>query len=139
MTADFKELITELADHFDWDASEVTSDTAQFVFQAESGNEQTIFLTLNEDVVEFDIPSSCVFDSEEEVDDLISTRLMKRNAELALGAWVLEEIDDQWCFSFMWNLSLSDLEKMDPDEFCTNVGTMVEECDAFDRTWQEQE
>ncbi len=136
--ADFKHILTNFAESFNWDTAEIGDDSALFVFQAESGNEQTLYVTLNDEMVEFDVPSAGVFPHEEDIPADISTRLLKRNAMLSVGGWAIEEIEDQWCFSLMWNEGLDELEKMEPDDFGAIIGTLIEECDQFDRSLEEE-
>ncbi len=137
--AKFKDVITHFSDTLGWGVEEILDDCATFNLSSESGNEQTLFVTLNEEVIEFDIPSAAVYNSEDEISHELSTDLLKRNAELPVGAWVLEQIDDQWCYSIMWNTSLDELEGMDEETLSEVVNTLVEECDEFDQTWQVEE
>ncbi len=137
---DFHDLIQEIASDCDWntEAGEIGAESAMFTFTAESGSEQTLFLTLKGDKVELDIPSGAIFESEGDISHDVPKMLLKRNAGLDTAAWVLEEIDGQWCFSLMKKMGLDELEDIDKDEFGEIVSRMVEECDEFDRTWSEE-
>ena len=131
----FKKVVKDFADTNEWPI-EWDGDLATIEFEAESGNAQTLYIGEGDGVVEFDVPSAAAFDSENAVPDEACKILLKRNVLLPVGAWVLEEIDDQWCFSVMYNEDLEVLNNMEYDELADRVATLVEECDEFDRLWE---
>jgi hypothetical protein len=135
----FQDLLTNFSRKLDWNALRIDAETAEFDLEAESEEIHTLLVTLHDDeLVEFDVPSSAVFESEDEVPGQISTLLLKRNMQLPVGAWALEEFTEDWAYSFIWTTSLADLEKMPPDELAENIASMIEEVDEFDAMWAEE-
>ncbi|NLE77476.1 MAG: hypothetical protein GX605_12090 [Chloroflexi bacterium] len=133
----FEAMIQEFAEVLEWVIQEMDEFGATCDFEAESGAVHALYITLSEDedTVEFDIPSAAAFEGAGEIPCDASIALLKRNALLPVGAWVLEQVEEQWGFSLMWNLGLEDLERMDPESVSANVATLVEECDRFNRFW----
>jgi hypothetical protein len=135
----FKDIITDFAETLEWDTSAIEKDSAEFEFETESGSTHTMWATLNEDgVVEFDIPSIAEFENEEDIPDEVSTLLMKRNADLIVGGWALEEWDEAWYFSLLWTINLAELENMTHEDFQKHIFMMVEEVDEFETIWEEE-
>ncbi len=135
----FRTLIESIASEMDWEISEIDDESAVIELEAESGSEMTLYASSDEETVEFDVPSLAVMEKESDIQGNVSTFLLKRNADLRVGAWVLEEVDDGWCYSVMYNEDLEVLQKMAKDGIISNLITIVEECDRFDELWEQGE
>jgi hypothetical protein len=135
----FRTLIESITSEMDWEISEIDDESAVIELDAESGSEMTLYASSDEETVEFDVPSLAVMEKESDIQGNVSTFLLKRNADLRVGAWVLEEVDDGWCYSVMYNEDLEVLQKMAKDGIISNLITIVEECDRFDELWEQGE
>lgn len=124
--ANFKEIIQDFADHFGWDV-EWGDGFASVDFEIESGETLTLFITDNDETVEFDVLSEYCYEDEEAIDHSVSTQMLMRNAELAVGAWVLEQLDDGWHFAVMYNEDVDTLKDMDYDELMANLDIILTE------------
>jgi hypothetical protein len=131
----FEALMMGYIENNHWDNYEIDDDLVSIEFEAESGNTQTIYCSLHEDTVEFDIPSAIVYDSLEQVDINIAMHQLTRNSQLRIGFWVLEEIEDKFCFSLMWNMPLEMLEVLNDDWFSQSIFDMIMEVDLFEQKW----
>jgi hypothetical protein len=135
----FQELLTAFSKQLNWNTLRIDNETAEFDLEAESEEIHTLLVTLHEDdLVEFDIPSSAVFDTENEVPGDISTLLLKRNMHLPVGAWALEEFTEDLAYSLIWTTTLANLERISAEEMTENITWMVEEVDEFDEMWAEE-
>jgi hypothetical protein len=134
----FKNIMTDFAETLEWDTSSIDKDYAEFEFETEDGATHTLWVTLlDDDVVEFDIPSAAVFERERDIPDTVATLLLKRNADLIVGAWAAEEYEEEWYLSLLWNVNLAELETMAHGDFEKHIFAMVEEVDEFDGIWEE--
>ena len=124
--ANFEQIIKDFAEYLEWDL-EWNNESASVDFEVEPGEVQTVFITNNGETVEFDVFSKYLFENEEDIAHSVSTQLLMRNAELEVGAWVLEKLDDGWHFSVMYNEDLDTLEAMDYDELDINLKIILAE------------
>lgn len=124
--ASFKKLIQDFADQLGWNI-EWEDGCASVDFEFESGDVVTLYITDNDETVEFDVLSEYSYESEDDIDTDLAVTLLKRNAELSVGAWVLEEVEDEWYFSVMYNEDLDNLENMDYDELEANLNIILTE------------
>lgn len=124
--ADFEQIIQDFSEHLGWNIG-WGDGTARVDFETEEGDSQTVFITNNGATVEFDVLSRYFYENEADIHHPASTHLLKRNAELSVGAWVLEELNDGWHFSLMYNEDLDTLEQMDYDELATNLKLLLTE------------
>lgn len=135
----FFDLMTGFANKLNWNTLRIDAETAEFDLEAESEEIHTLLVTLHEDdLVEFDVPSAAIFDAEEEVPGHISTLLLKRNMQLPVGSWALEEFTEDLAYSLIWTTNLNDLEKMTTEALAENITYLVEEVDEFDAMWAEE-
>jgi hypothetical protein len=131
---DFQDVLQRLAGHFGWDSSQIEEEEAVFDFKVESGNEKTLYLYLNEGSVEFNVPSDYGFDDAEDAPHEVSTILLRRNANVEVGAWILEDEDDgEWVYTLVWDADLETLASLGYEEIETIIHAMLEEVDEFDR------
>jgi hypothetical protein len=135
----FQDLLTAFAKQLNWNTLRIDNETAEFDLEAESEEIHTLLVTLHEDdLVEFDIPSSAVFETENDIPGDISTMLLKRNMQLPVGAWALEEFTEDLAYSLIWTTTLDILERISVEEMTENITWMVEEVDEFDEMWAEE-
>lgn len=125
--ASFREIIQDFADHLGWEV-DWSGKSVSVDFETEPGEVQTVFITNNDDeTVEFDVFSNYFYENEEDIDHEVSTQLLMRNAKLTVGSWVLEQLEDGWHFSVMYNEDLDALEPMDYNELQVNLNTILSE------------
>ncbi|HPH94595.1 MAG TPA: hypothetical protein PKW33_10200 [Anaerolineaceae bacterium] len=134
----FQEIVETIAEDNEWSINEIDEAQAVIDFETESGSTQTLYISLMEDeMVEFDIPSAAIFESEDDIAHEASSLLLKRNANRNYGYWALEEIEEKWCFSFMFMTDLEVLEASESEAIGQIVDIMVDECGQFDQIWNE--
>jgi C1A family cysteine protease len=136
--ATFKKVIKNFADHNDWQV-EWGDGFARIDFETEDGDVQSVFITNNGETVEFDVFSELHYGDGEEINHEISTQLLQRNAELAVGAWVIETVDDGSRCSVMYNVRLSVLENMPPDALAARLNAILTEAREFLQVDEEPE
>jgi hypothetical protein len=128
--ANFKKTIHNIAAQNEWEV-EWGDGFASLQFEIEGGTIQTVFITDNGETVEFAIPCNFFYETEADIDHAASTQLLRRNAELAVGAWVIEKTDDGWHFSVMYNEALATLENMAPAELAASLELMLTEASSL--------
>ncbi|MEI7990147.1 MAG: hypothetical protein WCI88_14015, partial [Chloroflexota bacterium] len=101
--------------------------------------EYDVFASLDEELVEFYVPSSAVFEKEADIPGKMSTLLLKRNAQLDYGTWVLEEIDGQWVYGLVYDEHLENLASLSEEDVADFVESLVDECDVFERVWEKEQ
>jgi hypothetical protein len=136
----FKEMMIEVSAALEWTVLNLEAESAEFDLTSGSGEIHTLIVTLHDDdLVEFDIPSAGVFDTEDDVPGDIAVLLLKRNMLLPVGAWALEEFTDDWAFSMVWTVPLEELQRLSNEALQANVTTLLEEVDEFDQMWEEEQ
>ncbi len=134
----FKRSIEQFAKENKWSVAEVDSDSAVIEFEMEeSGNEQTIYIYRNEKAVDFSVPSVWSFESEDELPHELSTLLMRRNGELSIGNWCIEE-DEEGNLTYCCEYSV-DLRIMDAAYFKLVVDSLVDECEEMENSIELEE
>ncbi|HEY9075980.1 MAG TPA: hypothetical protein VIO61_05520 [Anaerolineaceae bacterium] len=133
----FEKLMQEYINDNEWQASELAGDHAMIDFEVGEGETRTLIVTIHDDVVELDVPSAVQFEEDSAIPHVVSSLLLKRNAQFNYGAWVLEKIEDAWFYSLMYNEELAILEQRDAEEFSEIVDILMGECDEFEAIWNE--
>jgi hypothetical protein len=134
----FEEIIETFGSEVGWEFDEIDETHAVVSFEMDSGRTEVLYITNNDDLVEFDIPTIARFVSEQEIPGDFSTLLLKRNSMLNYGLWTVEEIDGDFYFSLMYNEELKMLRTRTADEFAAIVDILLHECDEIETIWLEQ-
>jgi hypothetical protein len=132
----FKGAMSEYAEEIGWEISELNQDSAVLEFETESGLVHTLYLTLKGNMLVFSVPAALLIESEADIPDDVSTLLLKRNADLEIGFWALEESEEGWTFMLYHEQQLpnQDFEiDLDAVTFRGIVEAMIVECDELDR------
>jgi len=132
-------IIKRIAKANQWSIEEIEEDEVHLLVESDGGNEYDVFASLDEELVEFYVPSSAVFEKEADIPGKMSTLLLKRNAQLDYGTWVLEEIDGQWVYGLVYDEHLENLASLSEEDVADFVESLVDECDVFERVWEKEQ
>jgi hypothetical protein len=132
-------IIKKIAKANQWSIEEIEEDEVHLLVESDGGNEYDVFASLDEELVEFYVPSSAVFEKEADIPGKMSTLLLKRNAQLDYGTWVLEEIDGQWVYGLVYDEHLENLASLSEEDVADFVESLVDECDVFERVWEKEQ
>jgi hypothetical protein len=133
----FSAILRSFAEYLKWDLSGIESEAATFEIESPNGYVLTLYVSLLEEgLVEFDIPSVAAFTNAQDVSGTAAIRLLKRNVQVPVGAWVLEEGASEWFFALMWTTDLETLDTMAEDAFEADINTMIDEVDEFNGIWE---
>lgn len=138
----FRQAIEKYARELEWEIAEIEDDRVVFEFEMESGNELSVYLDYDEDMLIFSVPSIAVYDAEEDINDRVSTLLLKRNAEVETGFWALEELEEGWGYVLYHDQKLSSGEfeqDLDSETFRNIIEAMLDECEEFNQIWEEED
>ena len=136
---DFKTVMTDFAKFMEWDDSDIEESHAYFSVSAESGEELDLYVSMEEEVVYFDIPSNIGADDEAGIDAEAARELLKRNAVLGFGSWCSDEYDDGWYFAVKFTQDLNTLSKMSKEMLADILGAMADEVDEFNEMLEDSE
>lgn len=145
MAKDFRSAVEQYCAEFKLQIVQLQDCCAEIELINEDGYTFTLFLEHDPEEQEllFSIPSHAVFDQEEDIPDEVSTFLLKRNvAEDVTGHWALEELEEGWQYVLYHDLPLpnGDYDQDVPfEEFQTNLYLLIEEVDAFNELWEEED
>ena len=135
----FKKFIGDFAKYMEWEVEEINEEGTWFSLEAESGSELELFISMEEEVVYFDVPSEITYPDEKDVPDHASTLLLKRNALLPVGGWCLDEYEEGWCFSLKWSLDLETLAGMSHENLEGVLNALADEVEEFNEIWKEDQ
>jgi hypothetical protein len=127
-SSDFKKAVPAMAKENGWKVADVNDDRAVLQFEASAGRIQTLYILKYPHTLEFSAPSQAVFSTLDEVPDGLAARFLQRNTELRQGFWALEEIDNHWVFSMMYNEALA---RLHVNNFGQIARDLLSECDRF--------
>ena len=133
----FEKLINDIAENLEWEVA-WEDDMASVDFEAESGNNLTLYISNDEGAIQFDVASDAGFASEDDIPHEVSTQLLKRNLLLDIGAWVVEAWGDEWYYSVVYSTNIEALEPMEYEEIQGIVDALIEECDEFNEICAEE-
>ena len=125
----FQHTIRRYCDQIGWRVRELSDNKAVLGFNMKSGRTQTLYILSYETTLEFSVPSGLSFDADDDIPHVLSTLLLKRNAEAKIGFWCIEQIGSKYVYSCMHNAEMS---LLDTDYFGRIVVRLVEECDDFE-------
>ena len=136
----FKALVERMAEENSWTVQELSDEDAVVEYQLQESGLYSIYLSIDEDeVVEIAVPSEAVFANEDEIPHEASTMLLKRNLQTSAGFWVLDQFDDELCYTLIHVELLETLEDTDREELAELISALVEECDEFNGLWEEED
>ncbi len=127
--ANFKSTIRNYCSQIGWKIAEIDDKHAILIFEMDSGRTQKLFIIKYGEVLEFSVPSLLQSDDEDEIPHQLSTLLLKRNAQMSIGFWAIEEISQKFTFSIMHN---APIELMNVNFFQAVVNSLVNECDELE-------
>lgn len=113
-----------------WQIAEINDRRTILKFTMESGTEQTLFIILYDNTLEFSCPSGLKFGDIEDVPGWLSTMLLDKNSNYKVGFWAIETIGGKYHFSIMHNAEIS---LIDVDYFRTVVLRLINECDKLEQ------
>jgi len=137
----FREVIKEYAEENDWKISDIDKEQAILEFETDAGGQYNLYLEYNDASLVFSLPSSIVFEREGDVPDDVSTELLKRNADLDVGFWALEELEDGWGYVLYYDQKLpnKDLDlDLGREAFAEIIEDMMDEVEEFDDSWEDE-
>lgn len=138
----FLDTIRDYAKRLNWNLTELDNDSAVLDFEIESGNDLSVYIDRDEDSIVFSVPSNAMEDEEEDLPDEASTFLLKRNAEIPVGFWALEETEDGWGYVLYHDQKIiaGNLEQnLNLEAFQKLVTALLEECEEFNDEWEEED
>lgn len=132
--ARFQSTIQSYCDQNGWIIADINDRRAILRFNMESGRSQSLFIIRYDSTLEFSVPSMAAFPDENAVPHYFSTLLLKRNCEMKIGFWCIEEIGGQHVFSHMHN---AEIRLMDSSYFASVVRALLTECDDFETIFED--
>ena len=123
--ANFQKTIKDLAAKNSWKINDINADRAELLFDTPAG-EQMLEIFQHEDgeTLEFTASLQGGYDNEEDMPHEVSTMLLRRNWDLELGQWCIDEDGGQLFFTCAYNVVMSDLN---PEFFAEIVAALVQE------------
>ncbi|HEY7022702.1 MAG TPA: hypothetical protein VH349_16415 [Ktedonobacterales bacterium] len=125
----FKSAVQTCSAQNGWTVAEISDKMAKLRFNMPSGRNQILYIVKFDTTMEFSVPSGIVLDSEEEFPGVLSTKLLRRNAERKIGFWCIEHVSGKYAYSCMHN---EDIQKIDAGYFARIVTALISECDHFE-------
>ncbi len=110
---DFQKTIKGLAAKNTWKINDMNEDRAELLFDTDAG-EQMVEIFQHEDgeTLEFTASLQGGYDNEEDMPHEVSTMLLRRNWDLELGQWCIDEDGGQLYFTCGYNVSIRDLDAL---------------------------
>ncbi len=127
--ANFKSTIRNYCNQIGWNIADIDNDHAILIFEMESGREQKLFIIRYGEILEFSVPSLLQTEDEDDIPHALSTLLLKRNSQMSIGFWAIEEISKKFTFSIMHN---APIELINVDFFAAVVRSLIKECDELE-------
>ena len=127
----FASTIKKYCNEADWNISKLDKEVAVLKFSMNSGRRQTLYIIKYESTLEFSVPSMAAFDTEEDIPDILSTLLLKRNSEKKIGFWCIEMTGGKHVYSCMHN---AEMQLINQTYFMKVVRALIKECDDFEET-----
>lgn len=127
--ANFKSTIRNYCSQIGWNIAELDDNHTTLLFEMDSGRTQKLYIIRYGEVLEFSVPSLLQSDDEDEIPHQLSTLLLKRNAQMSIGFWAIEEINQKFTFSIMHN---APIELMNVSFFKAVVNSLISECDELE-------
>lgn len=141
----FRPAVEQYCEEFKLQIVQIDDTCAEVEIINEDGYTFTLYLEHDAEEQELllSIPSHAVFDQEEDIPDVVSTFLLKRNvAEEVNGYWALEELEEGWQYVLYHDLPLpnNDYDQdIPPEEFASNLHSLIEEVEEFNELWEEED
>ncbi|MEM1171540.1 MAG: hypothetical protein AAGJ08_21270 [Cyanobacteria bacterium P01_H01_bin.35] len=111
-----------------WNIAKLNDRQAMLQFTMDSGRVQRLYICKYDSILEFSVPSAAVFDSFDDIPDVISSILLTKNSEYKLGGWCVEKIQDKAVYSIVHNV---DINSVDFAYFVDLVHCIISECEKF--------
>lgn len=127
--ANFRTTIRNYCNQIGWKIAEIDDKHATLLFDMNSGRTQKLYIIRYGEVLEFSVPSLLQADDDDEIPHPLSTLLLKRNAQMSIGFWAIEEINQKFTFSIMHN---APLELINVKFFEAVVNSLISECDELE-------
>lgn len=128
--ATFEPTIQRYCAEHGWEIDQITDGIVMLKFGADSGTVQTIAIFSVKDTLEFVAHSDLGFDSDENIPHRLSTLLLRKNGELLLGSWSIEDIHSKSVFAVKHD---DEMRLMDAHRFERIVRYLVKACEEFEQ------
>lgn len=125
--SEFLNFITDMCGAQNWKITESDNEHAIIQFAVNEARSQTLFIFGFDDSLEFSVLSFAAFDTLEDIPHLISTTLLQINAKTKIGFWCLEQIGNQFVYTYMHNTIMTNMTKEDFAEIASSLVQRVEE------------
>ena len=112
-----------------WKIAEIDNDHAVIKFDMNSGRTQSCLITKSDTNFNFLVVSLFKFDSEDKIPHYLSTVLMKRNAQIMIGKWGVNDVNGTHIFTVGHSV---DVGLCNQEFFRKSVLILVKECDDLE-------
>lgn len=125
----FKRAVKTYCEDHSWELAELDEDFAELIFVMPKERKRRLHLTRYDSTVEFSVPSSKIFESEDALPGPLSTNLLLRNSKKKIGFWCIDRIRGKFVYSYMHN---AELKLVDSQQFFTIVSGLITESEAIE-------
>lgn len=126
----FQRTIKDYCNRCGWRIAEIDDSYAKLIFTMPSGQDQALFIVPYQSTLEFSVPSALMVDRLEDIPHELSTKLLQRSSETKIGFWCIEEIGDNYVYSYMHN---AEIQLINLEYFANVVQTLIIECEEFEQ------